>query len=94
VITTDSTKAVPYAETLFTKLNDGEAVLLHLETHAYYGLNRTGAQIWQLMTDGRTLGEICAKLEEQFDVSQEQIQQHVLAFARELSTAKLVQLLN
>jgi hypothetical protein len=28
---------------------DGEAVLLNLETHGYFGLNPTGTEVWELV---------------------------------------------
>ncbi|GAA5507266.1 PqqD family protein [Novipirellula caenicola] len=87
-----STKVVPHNDTLFTQLHDGEAVLLHLETHAYYGLNETAARIWQLLSDGLTLGEVCCQLQSEFDVGDAEILQYVVAFAEELSTTKLVEL--
>jgi hypothetical protein len=34
---------------VFTRLNDTEAVLLHLETKRYYSLNETGARLWELL---------------------------------------------
>ncbi|WP_372720125.1 PqqD family protein [Novipirellula sp.] len=87
-----TTKVVPHDETLFTQLDDGEAVLLHLKTHAYYGLNETAARIWQLISNGLSLGEVCQQIQSEFDVGDEELLQYVVAFAEELSTAKLVEL--
>jgi hypothetical protein len=92
MMTDTKTKVVPHTETLFTQLQDGEAVLLHLETHAYYGLNETGTRIWQLITEGLTVGEICDQLQDQFEVGDDDVQQYVIGFANELSDAHLVEL--
>ena len=67
------TKATADPDTLYSELQEGEAVLLHLGTHSYYGLNQTGVRIWQLMSQGLTLAEICQALEDQFDVPTDEI---------------------
>jgi hypothetical protein len=34
------------------ELTDGEAVIVHFESSAYYGLNGSGTYIWSRLTDG------------------------------------------
>jgi hypothetical protein len=43
---------------------DGEAVLLNLATHAYFGLNATGTQVWELIRNhaGITADDIAETL--------------------------------
>ena len=86
------TKAVTNDDTLYTELQDGEAVLLDLDTHAYYGLNVTGARIWQLLTRGFDLAHISEELQNQFDVTADQAQDHVSQFTNDLVGAKLAKL--
>jgi PqqD family protein of HPr-rel-A system len=43
---------------------EGGAVLLHLESGAYHGLNETGSLIWELIDGGRTLDALVAELRE------------------------------
>lgn len=47
---------------------DGEAVLLNLATHAYFGLNATGTQVWELIRNhaGITADDIAATLERRY----------------------------
>jgi hypothetical protein len=45
----------PHPEVVYTVLEDGETVLLHLESSTYYSLNRTGTHIWQGLKQQRTL---------------------------------------
>jgi hypothetical protein len=40
---------------------DGEAVVIHLASTHYYGLNRTGTYLWNLLLEGeRSLEELAA----------------------------------
>ena len=46
----------------------GEAVILNLDTGAYYGLNPVGARIWQFLYEPRTVSEICRLILADYDV--------------------------
>ena len=48
---------------LFTDLDDGTGVLLHLDSKYYYTLNQTGAVIWKALAAQEGAGE--AELAEQ-----------------------------
>ena len=87
-----TTKAVPHGDALFTELDDGQGVLLHLQTHAYYGLNLTASRIWQLMAEGVAVRGISARLADEFEASTQELEGAVAEFAQELVDAKLVQL--
>ncbi|MFT3775556.1 MAG: PqqD family peptide modification chaperone [Minicystis sp.] len=43
---------VPNPQVLFTEIDDGSGVLLHLETKFYYTLNPTGVIVWKALRDG------------------------------------------
>ncbi len=45
----------PHSQVVDTKLDEGEVVLLHLESKMYYSLNPTGERIWQGLKEGLTL---------------------------------------
>jgi hypothetical protein len=40
------------AQRVTWELTDGEAVIVHFESSAYYGLNGSGTYIWSRLTDG------------------------------------------
>jgi hypothetical protein len=42
-------------------LVDDEAVIVHTETSAYYGLNRTGTALWTLLADGARPADALAR---------------------------------
>jgi coenzyme PQQ synthesis protein D (PqqD) len=54
-----------------TDIDDG-AVLLDLETTAYYSLNRTALKIWKLIEGAPTLSEIANRMTIEFAVEYEQ----------------------
>ncbi|MCP5008245.1 MAG: PqqD family protein [Planctomycetes bacterium] len=85
----------PDPEVVITELEeDKEAVLLHLETKAYFTLNETGLCIWKMLNRDLTLGEISNKLEEVFDVSPEKSGESVLNLIHELVNGKLVKVVD
>jgi hypothetical protein len=84
-------KARPHSEVVDTKLDDGEAVLLHLDSKTYYSLNPTGERIWQGLKEGLSLREISQRLQEEFDVDEENANRSVLELVNELCEQKLAQ---
>lgn len=54
-------------EVAYRNLGDGSAVLLHVESGTYHGLNQTGSMIWELIDGERTRGEIAIELRERFE---------------------------
>jgi hypothetical protein len=41
---------------------DGETILIHLETGAYYSLEGSGAELWNLLVSGHSVDELCAEV--------------------------------
>ena len=83
-------KVKPHAEVVDTKLDEGEVVLLHLESKIYYSLNPTGERIWQGLKEGLSLREISRRLQEEFDVDEENADRSVLDLVNELCEQNLV----
>ncbi len=52
----------------------GETVLLNLESGVYYGLDTVGTRAWNLLTQDRTLADVCSIMVEEFDVPAETLQ--------------------
>ena len=77
-------KVRTHAEVVDTTLDDGEIVLLHLQSKTYYSLNPTGERIWQGLKEGLTLREISRRLQEEFDVDQDKANRSVLDLVKEL----------
>ena len=80
----------PHSEVVDTKLDDGEVVLLHLESKMYYSLNSTGERIWQGLKEGLSLRAISRRLQEEFDVEADAADKSVVDLVNELCEQKLV----
>jgi coenzyme PQQ synthesis protein D (PqqD) len=80
----------PHPSLVFTRLDDNEAVLLHLDTKRYYTLNETGARIWELLQHGRCAQEIARALQDDYAITDEEAMPVLLAFVDELQQEGLV----
>ncbi len=70
---------------------EGEAVIVHLDSGTYYGLDPVGTRLWQLIdTHGRLQRAFDAALEE-FDVEPERLQHDLLQLVSELARHRLVE---
>ncbi len=75
----------------FTRFDEGEGVLLHLETRSYYTLNDTGVFIWEQLEAGRqTVEELVEALVASYEVTQEEAERQVRAFLEALQQEGLV----
>jgi hypothetical protein len=88
------TVVTPLSDVVCTELQNGEAVLLHLDTQKYYSLNETGLRIWHLAGQGLTVEEISQALEAQYEVSLDRAQQSVTNLVTSLAAENLVALSN
>lgn len=77
--------------TLFHELS-GETVLLELSRGVYFGLDEVGTRIWQLLGEGRSLQDTVAALVDEYDVTEHQSAEDVLALVRELEERRLIEL--
>lgn len=67
-----------------------ETVILDLASGTYYGLDPVGARIWQLMSEGQTLAQVCATMLAEYEVAREDIERDVLALVNTLVDKQLV----
>ena len=75
---------------LCTELDDGDAVLLNLDTKFYYGLNETGLRAWQLIDGSRTVAQIAETITQEYEVDQAQAENSTLQLLQELEAENLV----
>ena len=81
----------PHPEVIATMLSDDEVVLLHLQTHHYYTLNATGAQIWSLLSSEHSPAQISEKLTDSYDISFVDACTHVQDLLKNLAAEQLIQ---
>jgi len=77
---------------VFTDLDDGTGVLLHLENKFYYSLNLTGSFIWRLLEDKGDLSEdsIVEAVVDNFEVNEAEARADVDEFIRDLTKEGLI----
>ncbi len=64
----------PHPQVLFTEIDDGSGVLLHLDTKFYFTLNSTGVVVWKALAAAEgedDVASIARKLAEEFRVTPE-----------------------
>ena len=67
-----------------------EAILIHLETGAYYSLNRLGTEFWKMLDGRQTLAQHAATLAGKYSVTNAQVEADLLELAARLARAALV----
>lgn len=69
---------------------DGERIVLSPKDYSYFRLGGTGAPVWDLIDGQRTVQQIVAELESQFDAEPGVVQHETEAFVAALAEAGLV----
>ena len=69
-------------EEVLSRELDGEVVLLDLRSGRYFGLNPTGALVWELAKAQVPVEDMAARLVDEFDVSMDRARADVDAFVR------------
>lgn len=78
-------------EVLFQKLGN-EAVILHLKSEEYYGLDEVGTYFWEVLTN-QAQGDIEQALPillEEFDVAEQQLRTDLLELVEELKSENIL----
>jgi Coenzyme PQQ synthesis protein D (PqqD) len=78
-------------EKVVWRIVDGEAVLVHADTSAYYGLNATATCIWEtLVSAAVTREEISRRLSARYDTDADALLADVDAFLAAVGTESLI----
>jgi hypothetical protein len=70
----------------------GETVILDLKQSVYHGLDETGAYIWNLVQQGKTIIEIRDAMLAEFDVEPARCEQDLLALLEDLAKNGLIEI--
>lgn len=84
------TDKVTIPEPVMARQVGEETVILDLASGTYFGLDPVGARIWQLMSESKTLAEVCATMLAEYEVTREDIERDVLRLAEELHAKQLI----
>jgi hypothetical protein len=79
----------PHPDAVWRRVGD-DAVVVNLETNRIYSLNRTGARLWELISEGLDRAAAEAVLIEEFDVDETELRKEVAALLDELEKARLI----
>jgi hypothetical protein len=52
---------------------DGEAVILNVQTGGFFGLNKLGTEMWELLVQHGEIGVVIATLLEKYDVAEDRL---------------------
>ena len=86
----EATQVSPNPDVVHTTLADGQAVLLHMQTHKYYSLNKTGSRVWTLIESGDSVQQISEKIANDFGIDTERATADVSSLIEALKSAGLV----
>jgi Coenzyme PQQ synthesis protein D (PqqD) len=73
-----------------TEFNNGEGVLVDLNTKRYYQLNETATMVWQAIERGHAVDQIASELESVYDISRDHASASVSRIISEFRTQKLL----
>jgi len=83
------TRLAPSPDAVYREL-DGEAVILHLESGQYYGLDPLGTRIWELIGVHPRPRDIAAVLLDEYDVDAERLDAELLDLLTRLAERNLI----
>jgi len=73
---------------------DDDAIVLHLESERYFGLEGVGAFIWELLQQPRTVEELKQAVLKEYDVEPDRCEADLLSFLNDLARKKLIKVEN
>ena len=76
-------------EVSYQKLDD-VTVIVHLSSGRIHHTNSTGSRIWELLENGRSMGEVLTQLEQEFRTPPDQFRQEVEEFVERLVNEKIL----
>ena len=88
----DLNQTVTISTEVISQEVSGETVLLDLESENYFGLDEVGTRIWQLIQESGDLQSIYNTMLEEYDVSEEQLEEDLEKLLEEVSKIGLVKL--
>ena len=88
MLTRDARLQIP--EQVVTRQVGDETVLLNLESGTYFGLDPVGSRFLELLEVERTLAAVLAKMLEEFDVTEAQLEADLLRLADEMLASGLL----
>ncbi len=70
---------------------ESQTALMSIDNGAYYGMDRVGSRVWELIEQPRAVSAVVDQLLNEFAVERATCEQHVLTFLQKLADADLLQ---
>lgn len=87
---TTATRVTRARGTVVAGLGSGKAALLGGDMSNYYGVEGPGLRIWELLAAETSIGDICGRLVEEYDVERADCERETIAFIAGLVAEALV----
>ena len=84
------TDKVKISDQVLSQEVSGETVLLDLQSEFYFGLDKTGTRIWELLQSGLSIQDLIGKMLDEFEVDRQTLEADVNALLEKLLDAGLV----
>jgi hypothetical protein len=78
---------------LLSNTIDSEIVLLSIENNEYYGMDKVGSRIWELLAIPISFNDLIFKLMEEYEVSEDQCKADTIEFINQLTQRKLIKVI-
>ena len=75
---------------VMARMVGNETVILALESGTYFGLDPIGARMWELITAGKSLAQVCDTMVAEYEVQRDLLERDLLSLVGELVKKKLV----
>ena len=89
MLTRDARLKIP--EQVVTRQVGDETVLLHLESGTYFGLDPVGSRFLELLQGEGALAAVIARMLEEFEVTETQLEDDLLRLADEMLASGLLE---
>lgn len=89
MLTLNTTLSIP-AHVSFSVVGD-DAFLLNTQTNKYFGLEKVGARLWELLNDGRSLKDAHQTIINEYDVDPVLLEKEILELINHLLENSLVE---
>lgn len=86
----DSARRIRPNEDVVSRRMGEDLVLVQLETNQIFELNRTGARLWELIREGKSLEELRTIIRSEFRVEAERLDREIDRLLQELKDQHLV----
>jgi Coenzyme PQQ synthesis protein D (PqqD) len=73
---------------------DQDVILLSIRAGSYFGLNRVGGEIWNMLAEPKRVRQICDALLHQHDVDSETVSRDVIPFLQTLIERRLIRVVD